>query len=95
MAIDLVVLRGNDLPLAIALQPGIGPDLALLRLRMGFVFTEGVFAAVNDGHSFAEKAHLGTVEGAAVRPVWAFFIAQLVCLVIALAVSVRTLEIIG
>src|SRR5216683_5963850 len=71
LAIDLVVLRGSDLPLTIALQPGIGPDLALLRVGMPFVFADGVLASVNDGHVFArrrrEEAHLGIVECAAVR----------------------------
>jgi len=55
LAIDLVVLRGSDLPLTIALQPGIGPDLALLRVGMRFVFADGVLAAVNDGHVFARR----------------------------------------
>ena len=80
LAIDLVVLRGRDLPLPIALQPGISPDLAHLRVGMRFVFADGVLAAVNDGHIFArrgregEEAHPGIVEGAAVRRVWSFFI---------------------
>lgn len=62
LAIDLVVLRGNDPPLAIALQPGIGPDRELSHVGRCFVFTEGVLAAVNDCHSSAEEAHLGIVE---------------------------------
>lgn len=37
---DLVVLRGNHLPLAIALWPGVGPDLALLLVGMRLVFPE-------------------------------------------------------
>src|SRR5437868_5835906 len=44
LAIDLVVLRGNDLPLTIAFQPRICPDLALLRVWMRFVFADGVLA---------------------------------------------------
>ena len=56
---------GGDLPLSVALQPGIGPDLALLRVGMGSVFADGVLAAVNDGHVFAEEAHLRIVECAA------------------------------
>ena len=79
LAIDLVVLRGSDLPLAIALQPGIGPDLALFRVGMRFVFADGVLAAVNDGNVFArrrrEEVHLRIVEFAAVRRVWSLFIA--------------------
>jgi hypothetical protein len=55
LAIDLVVLRGSDLPLTVALQPGIGPDLALLRVWMRFVFADGVLAAVNDGHVVARR----------------------------------------
>ena len=71
LAIDLVVLRGNDLPLTIAFQPRICPDLALLRVWMRFVFADRVLAAVNDGHVFVpqrrrrrrrEEAHLGIVE---------------------------------
>src|ERR1700691_2851742 len=74
LAIDLVVLRGSDLPLTVALQPGIGPDLALLRVGMHFVFADGVLAAVNDGHVFArrrrsEEAHPGIVDRAAARRV--------------------------
>ena len=38
LAGDLVVLRGNHLPLAIALWPGVGPDLALLLVGMRLVF---------------------------------------------------------
>src|ERR1700722_2919000 len=74
-AIDLVVLRGGDLPLPIALQPGISPDLALLRVGMRFVFANSVLAAVNDCHAFAERPHLGVVERASLCRVRTFFIA--------------------
>src|SRR5580658_6565878 len=94
-AIDLVVLRGSDLPLTIALQPGISPDLALLCVRMRFVFADGVLAAVNDCHIFAEKTDLGIVECATVRLVWALFIAELIRLVVALAASAGALEIVS
>src|SRR5216683_1753624 len=95
LAIDLVVLRGSDLPLTIALQPGIGPDLALLRVGMPFVFADGVLAAVKDCHVFAEEAHPGIVECAAARRVWTFFIAKLILFVVALAASAGSLEIVG
>jgi hypothetical protein len=42
---------------------------------MRFVFADGVLAALNDCHVLAEKVHLGIVECAAARRVWAFFIA--------------------
>jgi hypothetical protein len=42
---------------------------------MHFIFADGVLAAVNDCHVFAEEAHLSIVECAAVRRVWTFFIA--------------------
>jgi len=42
-------LCGCDLPLTVALQPCIGPDLALLLVWMCFVLADGVLAAVNDG----------------------------------------------
>jgi hypothetical protein len=92
LAIDLVVLRGNNLPFAHAFQPGIGPDLAHHRVGMHFVFADGMLAAVNDGDVLSrrrsrEEAHLGIVECAAVRRAWALFIAQLVRLVEALAAS--------
>src|SRR4029077_8362720 len=90
---------GGDLPLTIALQPGIGPDLALLRVWMRFVFADGVLAAVNDCYVFArrrrEEAHLGIVECAAVRRMWTFFIAQLIHLGVALAAGAGALEIVG
>ena len=62
LAVDLIVLGGDDLPLAVALQPGVGPDLALLQVGMGLVSADVVFAAVDDGQVFAEEAHLGIVE---------------------------------
>ena len=37
LAGDQIVLRGNHLPLAIALWPGVGPDLALLLVGMRLV----------------------------------------------------------
>ena len=48
VAIDLIVLGSNDLPLTITLQPGICPDLALLYVWMRFVSTSGVLAAIDD-----------------------------------------------
>src|SRR5712691_8841237 len=62
---------------------------------MRFVFADGVLAAVNDCHVFAEEAYFGIVECAAVRRVWAFFIAQFILFVVALAASAGTLEIVG
>src|SRR5450755_2263893 len=91
LALHLVVLRGSDLPFAIALQPGIGPHLALLGVRMHLVFADSVLAAVNDGYIFAEEAHLGIVDGAAARRVRALFIPKLISLVVALAISARAL----
>ena len=55
LAIDLVVLCGGDLPFTVALQPGIGPDLALFGVGMGFVFPDRVLTAVNDGHVLARR----------------------------------------
>ena len=68
-------LRGSALPLTVALQPGIGPDLALLRVRLRLVFADGVFAAINDCHVFAEKSHPGIVDCTTMRRVRPFFIA--------------------
>jgi hypothetical protein len=62
---------------------------------MRFVFADGVLATVNDCNVFAEEVHLGIVERAAVRRAWAFFIAQLICLGVALAVSAGALEVVG
>ena len=95
LAIDSVVLCGGDLPLAVALQPGIGPDLAYLRLRMRFVFADGVLAAINDGHVFAEKMHPGIVDSAAARRVWTSLIAQFILFGVALAASAGALEVVG
>ena len=54
-AIHFVVLRSHNLPPAAALQPRIGPHLAYLRLRMRFVFPDGVLAAINNGHVLAPQ----------------------------------------
>ena len=50
-------------------------DLALLRVRMRRIPADIVLTAVSDGNVITEEAHLGIIEGAALRRVWTFFIA--------------------
>ena len=46
------------------LQPRIGPNLAHLSVRLGLVFADSVFAAIDDGNTISEEIHFGLVESA-------------------------------
>src|SRR5262245_57358084 len=95
LALHAIVLRGHDLPLAPALEPGIGPDLAYLRFGMRFVFADCVLGAIDNGEVFTDEVHLGIVDSTIARPVRAFFVAQFVGLGVALTAGAGALEFIG
>src|SRR6185369_3776586 len=56
------VLRGYDLPFAIALQPGVGPDKAAHVFLPIFCLPHGPFTAIDHGEVVAEIADLGVVK---------------------------------
>ena len=73
-----IILRGDDLSRTVALQRRVGPHLAHLCARLGLVFADCMFAAINDGDAVSEEMHLGLIEPAAMRAVCAPLIPQFI-----------------
>ena len=65
-------MRGDDLPRTAALQPRIGPNLAHLCVRLGFVFADGMFAAIDNSNTVSEETHFSFIKTAIMSGAGAF-----------------------
>src|ERR1017187_1891694 len=73
-----IIVRGDDLPRTAAFQPRIGPNLAHLCARLGLVFAESMFAAIDNGDTVSEKMHFGLIEPAIMRGACALLVLQFI-----------------
>ena len=67
-------MRGDDLPPTAALQPRVSPNLAHLCVRLGLVFADSMFAAVDNGKTVSEETHFSLIKFAIMGDVCAFLV---------------------
>jgi len=71
-------VRGDDLPRSAPFQPRIGPNLAHLCARLGLVFAESMFTAIDNGDTVSEEMHFGLIEPTIMRGACALLVLQFI-----------------
>src|SRR5579871_787502 len=90
-----VIVRGDNAPRPVALEPGIGPNLAHLGIGLSGVFADGMLAAIDHGEIVSEEVHLRFIDAAVARGTRGFFVLEFICLGEARAVDGCALEVVG
>src|SRR5258708_13720006 len=75
-----IIVRGDDLAGSAALQPRVSPNLAHLCVRLGLVFADSMFAAVDNGKTVSEETHFSLIKSAIMSGACAFLVLQFISL---------------
>ena len=53
-------------------------DLAHLGVRLGLFFTDGMFAAIDNGNAISDETHFRFIQSAIMSGAWAFLVLQFI-----------------